>query len=67
MKNRFLTLCAALFVAGALQAQDYTSYLFAYFSGNHHDGEQVRYAISEDVPVINIAVPGAVEEYAYSL
>ena len=26
-----------------------------------------RYAISEDVPVINIAVPGAVEEYAYSL
>ena len=27
----------------------------------------VRYAISEDVPVINIAVPGAVEEYAYSL
>ena len=31
MKNRFLTLCAALFVAGALQAQDYTSYLFAYF------------------------------------
>jgi hypothetical protein len=27
----------------------------------------VRYAISEDVPVINIAVPGAVEEYVYSL
>ena len=48
MKNRFLTLCAALFVATALQAQDYTSYLFAYFSGNHPDGEQVRYAISDD-------------------
>ena len=48
MKNRFLTLCATLFVAVSLQAQDYTSYLFAYFSGNHHDGEQVRYAISDD-------------------
>ena len=27
----------------------------------------VRYAIRQDVPVINIAVPGAVEEYAQSL
>ena len=27
----------------------------------------VRYAISQDVPVVNIAVPGAVEEYRQSL
>ena len=27
----------------------------------------VRYAITQDVPVINIAVPSAVEEYAHSL
>ena len=30
------------------QAQEYTSYLFAYFSGNWPDGEQVRYAVSDD-------------------
>ena len=48
MKNRIITLCATLIAVLGLQAQDYTSYLFAYFSGNHPDGEQVRYAISED-------------------
>lgn len=48
MKNRLFAFCASLIVVMGLQAQDYTNYLFAYFSGNHHDGEQVRYAISED-------------------
>ena len=48
MKNRIIALFATLIAVLGLQAQDYTSYLFAYFSGNHPDGEQVRYAISED-------------------
>lgn len=30
------------------KGQDYTHYLFVYFSGNSPDGEQVRYAISKD-------------------
>ena len=47
MKNKFLLLCLSLFCYG-VQAQDYTSYLFAYFSGNWPDGEQVRYALSYD-------------------
>ena len=37
----------SLFCYG-VQAQDYTSYLFAYFSGTWPDGEQVRYALSYD-------------------
>ena len=32
----------------ALNAQKYTSYLFAFFSNNTPEGEQIRYAISDD-------------------
>lgn len=48
MKNRLFSLFLSLATVFCLQAQDYTSYLFAYFSGNHPDGEQVRYAVSDD-------------------
>lgn len=47
MKNKFL-LFAFAFLASSVCAQEYTSYLFAYFSGNHPHGEQVRYALSAD-------------------
>lgn len=47
MKNKFLLFCLGLLCC-SVQAQDYTSYLFAYFSGNWPDGEQVRYAVSDD-------------------
>ena len=47
MKNKFLIFCMSLLCC-SVQAQDYTSYLFAYFSGNWPDGEQVRYALSDD-------------------
>ena len=47
MKNMFLIFCMSLLCC-SVQAQDYTSYLFAYFSGNWPDGEQVRYALSDD-------------------
>lgn len=48
MKNRILTLLMGIAVAFGMQAQEYTTYLFAYFSGNWPDGEQVRYALSDD-------------------
>ena len=48
MKNRIITLCIGIATALSIQAQDYTTYLFAYFSGNHPHGEQVRYALSDD-------------------
>ena len=49
MKTRFLTLVAALLVAGTLQAKkNYTAYLFTYFTGNAPEQEQICYAISED-------------------
>lgn len=48
MKNRILTLFIGIAAAFGMQAQEYTTYLFAYFSGNWSDGEQVRYALSDD-------------------
>ena len=48
MKNRILTLFIGIAAAFGMQAQEYTTYLFAYFSGNWPDGEQVRYALSDD-------------------
>lgn len=48
MKNRLTTLCLGLAFVLSMQAQEYTTYLFAYFSGNWPDGEQVRYALSDD-------------------
>jgi hypothetical protein len=47
MKNKLL-LFLCLILCSGVQAQEFTSYLFAYFSGNWPDGEQVRYAISDD-------------------
>jgi len=45
------------------------SYLCVAYMANLRGGtlSTVRYAISQDVPVINIAVPGAVDEYRQSL
>lgn len=55
MKKKLLTFALALLCATGLRAQqpaqpqaDYKYYLFAYFSNNSPDGEQVRYAVSED-------------------
>lgn len=47
MRFRSCVLFMLLFCC-SVQGQEYTSYLFAYFSGNWPDGEQVRYAISDD-------------------
>ncbi|MBR3858732.1 MAG: glycoside hydrolase family 43 protein [Bacteroidaceae bacterium] len=47
MKHKLLLFCLGLLCSTA-QAQEYTSYLFAYFAGNWPDGEQVRYAVSDD-------------------
>ena len=47
MKHKLLLLGLSLLCCTA-QAQEHTSYLFAYFSGNWPDGEQVRYAVSDD-------------------
>ena len=47
MKHKFLLFCLGL-LCSTMQAQEYTSYLFAYFAGNWPDGEQVRYAVSDD-------------------
>lgn len=47
MKQSLLTIllfCACL----SGHAQKYTSYLFAFFSNNSPEGEQIRYAISDD-------------------
>lgn len=38
-----LSLCA-----GTMSAQKYTTYLFAFFSNNSPNGEQIRYALSDD-------------------
>lgn len=48
MKNS--TLLSLIFLASSLtaSAQKYTSYLFAFFSNNSPEGEQIRYAISDD-------------------
>ena len=45
------------------------SYLCVAYMARLHGGtlSTVRYALSQDVPVINIAVPSALEEYAHSL
>ncbi len=45
------------------------SYLCIAYMARLHGGtlSTVRYAISQDVPVINIAVPSALEEYLHSL
>lgn len=45
------------------------SYLCVAYMARLHGGtlSTVRYAISQDVPVINIAVPGAAQEYRQSL
>lgn len=48
MKLRFSTLLISLFFSAAGFAQQYTSYLFAFFSNNTPQGEQVRFAISDD-------------------
>lgn len=45
------------------------SYLCVAYMARLHGGtlSTVRYAVSQDVPVINLAVPGAVKEYCQSL
>jgi len=45
------------------------SYICVAYMARLHGGtlSTVRYAISQDVPVVNIAVPGALEEYRQSL
>ena len=45
------------------------SYLCVAYMARLHGGtlSTVRYAITQDVPVINLAVPGAVDEYRQSL
>ena len=48
MKRKTLAIIAALGVCVSLNAQKYTSYLFAFFSNNTPEGEQIRYAISDD-------------------
>lgn len=50
MKTRIFTLAAAaLMAAGTLQAKkDYSAYLFAYFTGNAPEQEQICFAISDD-------------------
>ena len=48
MKLRFSTLLISLFFSAAGFAQQYSSYLFAFFSNNTPQGEQVRFAISDD-------------------
>ncbi|MBQ6966226.1 MAG: glycoside hydrolase family 43 protein [Bacteroidaceae bacterium] len=49
MKKFILTLLLFLpFGAGGAYAQKYTSYLFAFFSNNTPEGEQIRFAISDD-------------------
>lgn len=47
LRNKLLLLCLG-FVGIHVHAQEYTDYLFAYFSGSWPDGEQVRYAVSDD-------------------
>ena len=51
MKHISLTLLSVLFVAVSCTTQKETpetSYLFCFFSNNSPDGEQIRYAISDD-------------------
>jgi len=50
MKLRtILTLTALTLMVSSLSAKDkYTSYLFCFFSNNTPEGEQIRYAISDD-------------------
>ena len=45
------------------------SYLCIAYMTRLHGGtlSTVRYALTQDVPVINIAVPSAFQEYAHSL
>ncbi len=44
---------------------DHSSICVAYMKKTRHSGtiSTMRYAMSQDVPIINIAVPGAVQEY----
>lgn len=48
MTIRHILLQAFLLVSALGMAQDYTCYLFAFFSNNTPEGEQIRYAISDD-------------------
>lgn len=48
MKKQLLSVLCTLIAANNLSAQKYTSYLFAFFSNNSPEGEQIRYAISDD-------------------
>ena len=55
IKNIFkaLTICAAFAAAPNVSAQQtgdspYSSYLFAFFSNNSPNGEQIRYALSDN-------------------
>lgn len=48
MKQLSITLLTLLFALPTVYAQKYTSYLFAFFSNNSPEGEQIRFAISDD-------------------
>lgn len=47
MKKLIISILA-LIGANTLSAQKYTTYLFAFFSNNTPEGEQIRYALSDD-------------------
>lgn len=47
MKKTLISLFLALGI-GSVSAQKYTTYLFAFFSNNTPEGEQIRFAISND-------------------
>lgn len=47
--KHFLSISIALLLGlSSASAQEYTSYLFCFFSNNSPEGEQIRYAISDD-------------------
>lgn len=48
MKQLSITLLTLLLTLPTAYAQKYTSYLFAFFSNNSPEGEQIRFAISDD-------------------
>lgn len=48
MKNPLFAILIALLATNTTMAEKYSSYLFAFFSNNTPDGEQIRYAISDD-------------------
>jgi len=46
--KKILLLLSVLISTSAISAQKYTTYLFAFFSNNTPDGEQIRFALSDD-------------------